>query len=173
MPDAHLPSDSTRPLSEGGAGSGPQRGPGPHAGAPSSAASPPTAGTFGSREVLPLAEGDAVHRVTAPGSSPSALGPIGAPATGAAASANKIRSFGERKRHEDSWSRTPNTTGSGAIHVKTFHSKLTDEAMTYLDQTINEWLDAHPQYEVKFTSACIGDFTGKLKEPHLIVSVWV
>lgn len=84
-----------------------------------------------------------------------------------------IRTFGDRKRHEDSWDRTPNTTGTGAIHVKTFHSKLTDEAMTYLDQQINEWLDAHPQYEVKFTSTSIGDFTGKLKEPHLIVQVWV
>jgi hypothetical protein len=45
--------------------------------------------------------------------------------------------------------------------------------MTYLDQQINEWLDAHPQYEVKFTSSAIGDFTGKVKEPHLIIQVWV
>lgn len=87
---------------------------------------------------------------------------------------SKITAFGERtKRHEDSWTRSPNTTGSGAIHVKTFHCKLTDDALTYLDQTINEWLDAHPQYEVKFVSTSIGIMTGKLKEPAIICQVWV
>ncbi len=180
MPDPHLPSSSTQPLPEGGAGSGPQRGAAPPSAAqtaagasPPASATTPTGGTFASREVLPLADAETVHPVTAPGASPSSLGPVGTGGAGATAATNKIRSFGERRRHEDSWTRTPNTTGNGAIHVKTFHSKLTDEAMTYLDQTINEWLDAHPQYEVKFTSTSIGDFTGKLKEPHLIVSVWV
>jgi hypothetical protein len=42
-----------------------------------------------------------------------------------------------------------------------------------MDQTINEWLDAHPQYEVKFVNATIGTFTGKIKEPALICQVWV
>ena len=94
-----------------------------------------------------------------------------APASPAASKV--IRSFGDRRRHEDSWTRTPNTTGTGAIHVKTFHCKLTDEALVFIDQMINEWLDAHPQYEVKFVSSSIGEFTSKLKEPHLIVQVWV
>lgn len=78
------------------------------------------------------------------------------------------------KRHEDSWNRTPNVTGTGAIHVKTFHCKLGDDAIGYLDQLINEWLDAHPQYEVKFVSTNIGEWAGKLgKEHHLVVQVWV
>ena len=85
---------------------------------------------------------------------------------------NKIRSF-DKARHEDEWSRTPNTTGAGAIHVKTFHSKLTDDALRYMDETINEWLDAHPQYEVKFVTSTVGTVTGKIKEPHLICQVWV
>ncbi|MEM7228080.1 MAG: hypothetical protein AAF432_04615 [Planctomycetota bacterium] len=85
-----------------------------------------------------------------------------------------IRSIGEKQnRHEDEWARTPNTTGAGAIHVKTFHSKLTDDALRYMDQCINEWLDAHPQYEVKFVNSSVGILTGKLKEPHLICQVWV
>ncbi len=86
---------------------------------------------------------------------------------------NKITSFGEKQRHEDTWSRTPNTTGCGAIHVKSFHTKLTDDALRYMDQMINEWLDAHPQYEVKFVSSTVGVLTGKLKEPHLVCQVWV
>lgn len=84
-----------------------------------------------------------------------------------------ITAFGKDVRHEDEWKRTPNTTGSGAIHVKTFHSKLTDDALSYMDQSINEWLDAHPQYEVKFVTTSVGTLTGKLKEPHLICQVWV
>ena len=86
---------------------------------------------------------------------------------------SKITMLGEKKRHEDNWTRTPNTTGGGAIHVKTFHSKLTDDALIYMDNTINEWLDAHPQYEVKFVNSTVGTLTGKLKEPHLICQVWV
>ena len=93
------------------------------------------------------------------------LGPPGA--------AKKIRAFETRRRHEDQWNRTPNATGRGAIHVRTFHSKLTDDALVYLDQCINEWLDAHPEYEVKLVNSTVGQLTGKLKEPHLICQVWV
>jgi hypothetical protein len=85
----------------------------------------------------------------------------------------KITAFGKERRHEDAWARTPNTTGAGAIHVKSFHCKLTEDALAYMDQTINEWLDAHPQYEVKFVNSAIGTLTGKLKEPALICQVWV
>jgi hypothetical protein len=94
--------------------------------------------------------------------------PVG-PVTGG----SKISAFGEKKRHEDSWNRTPNSTGTGAIHVKTFHCKLTDDALGYMDSCINEWLDAHPQYEVKFVTSTVGTLTGKLKEPHLICQIWV
>ncbi|MDP7008147.1 MAG: hypothetical protein QGI78_01095 [Phycisphaerales bacterium] len=85
----------------------------------------------------------------------------------------KITAFGAKNKHEDSWSRVPNTNGTGAIHVRTFHSKLTDDALNYLDQQVNEWLDAHPQYEVKQVNTTIGTFTGKVKEPHIICQVWV
>ena len=67
----------------------------------------------------------------------------------------------------------PNTTGIGAIHVRTFHCKLTDDSLAFMDQTINEWLDAHPEYEVKFVTSSVGVLTSKLKEPHLICQVWV
>lgn len=87
----------------------------------------------------------------------------------------KIRSFTQslESSHEYKWNRTPNTTGTGAIHVKSFHCKLTGDSLTFLDQQINEWLDSHPQYEVKQVSTSIGLWTGKLKEPNLIINVWV
>jgi hypothetical protein len=91
----------------------------------------------------------------------------------------KIQAFEQRlgstgRKHEDSWKRSPNATGQGAIHVKTFHGKLNNESLDFLDQQINEWLDAHPQYEVKLVTSNVGDWTGKTgKEPNLIVQVWV
>lgn len=104
------------------------------------------------------------------------IGPASqAPAPAQAAS--KIQAFENKlgiKRHEETWKRTPNVTGTGAIHMRTFHCKLGDDAIGYLDQQINEWLDAHPQYEVKFVTTNIGEWSGKLgKENHLVVLVWV
>ncbi len=89
---------------------------------------------------------------------------------------SKIHTFEQKLsslKHEDSWNRTPNSTGTGAIHVKSFHCKLTGDSLEFLDQQINEWLDAHPQYEVKSVTTSIGIWTGKQKEPNLIVNVWV
>lgn len=86
----------------------------------------------------------------------------------------EIRAFGNvTRRHSEEWDRTPNATGHGAIHVRTFHSKLSEDALSYMDGQINEWLDSHPEYEVKFVSACIGPFVGKIREDQLIVQVWV
>jgi hypothetical protein len=88
----------------------------------------------------------------------------------------KIQAFEQRMsvgKSEDAWKRTPNPTGTGAVHVKSFHAKLTGESLEFLDKQINEWLDAHPQYEVKLVTSTVGEWTGKLKEPNLIVQVWV
>ena len=93
--------------------------------------------------------------------------------SGPAAAPKTITAFGKEKRHEEEWSRTPNANCTGAIHVKTFHSKLTDDALAYMDQQINEWLDAHPEYEVKFVSSTVGILSGKVREPHVICNVWV
>ena len=86
----------------------------------------------------------------------------------------KITQFGgARQTHADHWERTPNTPGTGAIHVKTFVSKLRLDAIEHLDQQVNEWLDAHPEYEVKFVSTSIGTLVGKNNEEALFMSVWV
>jgi hypothetical protein len=86
---------------------------------------------------------------------------------------NKIRTFDTRKPHEDHWKRTPNITGAGAIHVKTFVTKLRLDAINHLDDQINEWLDDHPEYEVKFTTQTIGKLVGKNTEDAMFTSIWV
>ncbi len=138
------------------------------------AETPGTAGiSRAARKIQHLAPkiGPAAAAPAPPAADPQPL-PV-AESVGPSGTSKKITAFERDRRHEDVWSRTPNTTGTGAIHVKTFHSKLTDDALAYMDQCINEWLDAHPQYEVKLVTSSVGTLTGKLKEPHLVCQVWV
>ncbi len=91
---------------------------------------------------------------------------------------HKIRAFEQKLTQgagEENWKRTPQPTGTnrGAVHVKSFHCKLTGDSLEFLDNQINDWLDAHPEYEVKMVTTSVGEWTGKMKEPALIVNVWV
>ncbi|MEM9883405.1 MAG: hypothetical protein AAF800_10845 [Planctomycetota bacterium] len=97
------------------------------------------------------------------------------PADGNTNQQSKIQVFGEaqRKAHADHWNRTPNATGSGAIHVKTFVAKLRHDAIDHLDEQVNTWLDAHPEYEVKFVTTSVGKLVGKISEDALFMNVWV
>jgi hypothetical protein len=77
-------------------------------------------------------------------------------------------------RRDEVWARQPLKTGTGATHVKSFHGKLTNEAIGFLDEQINKWLDAHPDYEVKFTSMVTSEWLGAgSHEKHVLVQVWV
>ncbi len=86
---------------------------------------------------------------------------------------HKIQSFGDRAHHEKPWRRQPHQTGQGAVHVRTFIAKLRIEAMEHLDEQINDWLEAHPEYEIKFVTTTMGPLKGKLTEEALFVNVWV
>ena len=88
----------------------------------------------------------------------------------------KIRAFDGssiRKPHDEHWSRKPNANGTGAIHVKSFVAKLRLDAIDNLDEQVNQWLDAHPEYEVKFVTTSIGELKSKITEPALFMNVWV
>jgi hypothetical protein len=109
------------------------------------------------------------------GSAPAA--PTAAAAAASAEAKSKIQAFsqglGSGKKHGDTWKRKTNVNGSGATHVRSFHCKLNSESLEYMDQQINQWLDEHPDYEVKMVTSSIGEWTGKIKEPAVVVSVWV
>ena len=89
----------------------------------------------------------------------------------------KIQAFSQGmagfRKGEETWKRQASLTGTGAVHVKTFHGKLNEESLAFLDQQINEWLEAHPQYEVKFVNCTVGEWQGKVKEPQMIVQLWL
>jgi hypothetical protein len=108
--------------------------------------------------------------VAAPGA------PAAAGVTAGAEAKSKIQAFNQGlggKKHSENWKRKTNVNGTGATHVKSFHCKLNAESVEYMDQQINQWLDEHPDYEVKFISSAIGEWTGKIKEPAMVVNVWV
>lgn len=86
---------------------------------------------------------------------------------------NQIRSFGAAKREMSRWKHQPVSTGKGARHVRTFVAKLRLDAIDHLDEQINEWLDEHPDFDVKFVTTSVGMLVGKNTEEALFVSVWV
>src|SRR5438105_994174 len=65
---------------------------------------------------------------------------------GTEAEEKKIKAFGIIGAHKArEWKRKPTVTGTGAVRVKSFHGKLSDQGMLYIDEAINEWLDNHPE----------------------------
>ena len=86
---------------------------------------------------------------------------------------SKIKAFGVAGMHQDkSYKRKTYASGQGACRVRSFHGRLSDEGMAYMDDKINEWLDNHPDIEVKVVTTTIGQYEGKIKEPALVVNVW-
>lgn len=89
------------------------------------------------------------------------------------AEAKRIETFDRHGQYQENWKRAPNKTGQGATHIRTFVAKLRLDAIDHLDEQVNEWLDEHPDYEVKLVTTSIGVLTGKLKEDAIFMTVWV
>jgi hypothetical protein len=70
------------------------------------------------------------------------------------------------------YKRPSHVNKTGACRVRTFHCRLTEQSVEYMDQTINSWLDQHPEIEIKFSTSVVGLWDGKLKEPTLVINVW-
>ena len=90
-----------------------------------------------------------------------------------AAGSAKIKTFEKKDNHEERFLREPDKASHGATHVRTFHSKLNNESLAYMDEQINDWLAKHPEAEAKFSTTTIGMYSGKMKEPAIICQVWV
>ncbi len=89
----------------------------------------------------------------------------------------KIRSFaqgstlaGEHK--EEGYNRPLAAHNEPATRVRTFHGKLTEAGLAHMDETINEWIDAHPDVFVKSSNSTIGVFEAKTKEPHIFITLF-
>jgi len=92
---------------------------------------------------------------------------------------SKIRAFGlggitgAKKDHDTSHLRRRLIQSEqAATRCRTFHAKLSDASLAYLDNQINEWIDTEPEVSIKFATSCIGVVEGKHAEPHLIVTLF-
>lgn len=89
------------------------------------------------------------------------------------ATPKKIVAFGVQAAHQDrNYKRKPYADGKGACRVKTFHAKYSEQGLEHLDDMVNDWLDAHPEFEVKFCTTVVHVFEGKIREPALVMNVW-
>ncbi len=73
---------------------------------------------------------------------------------------------------EIEYKRPTNRNVPYATRCRTFHAKLNEASISYLDRMINEWVDAHEEIEIKFATSSIGVFEGKHADPNLIVTVF-
>ena len=65
-----------------------------------------------------------------------------------------------------------NKTGQGATRVRIFHTKLADGPVRVLNQQVNDWLETHPEIEIKFANTTVGTWEGKHAEPNLILTLF-
>lgn len=84
--------------------------------------------------------------------------------------ATGVASGGSVRR--SNFKREPNMTHTGSVRLRTFHGRLSQQGLEYMDNQVNEWLDAHPEVEVKFVTSTVGTFEGKMREPALILNLW-
>lgn len=59
-----------------------------------------------------------------------------------------------------------------ATRCRTFHCRLNETAIAYMDRMVNEWVDAHEEIEIKFVTSTIGLFEGKHSDPNLILTLF-
>jgi hypothetical protein len=86
--------------------------------------------------------------------------------------ASKIQVYGVGAMTEREYHRHANMTGNGACHVKSFHGRLNEDGLQRIDDKINEFMEAHPELEIKFATTTIGIWDGKTKDPSMIINVW-
>jgi len=65
-----------------------------------------------------------------------------------------------------------NSEAFGATRCRTFHAKLNDGAVAYMNNQVNEWSDANTDVTIKYATSTIGVWEGKKADPHLIVTIF-
>lgn len=96
------------------------------------------------------------------------------PATAApVAPVSKIRLTGGGDKHNyTKFKRGVHADGTGACRLRSFHGRLSDEGLAFMDDKINEWLDTHPEIEIKIVNTVIGPIEGKHGEQAMFVTLW-
>ena len=75
-------------------------------------------------------------------------------------------------RGETKFQRDLQTEAQAATRCRTFHCRLSEGAVEFMNAQINEWVDQHDDITIKFVTSTIGQFEGKHTEPNLIMTVF-
>ncbi|HUU84613.1 MAG TPA: hypothetical protein VM243_14030 [Phycisphaerae bacterium] len=73
---------------------------------------------------------------------------------------------------ESKYARPLNAPGEGATRCRTFHAKLNDSAVAFMNDQLNSWVDSHAEITIKYATSTIGIFEGKHSDPNLIITVF-
>jgi len=76
------------------------------------------------------------------------------------------------KWDESRYQRALDPQHAGATRCRTFHSKLNEGAIEFMNNAVNEWLESDKNIVMKFATSTIGIFEGKHPEPNLILTVF-
>jgi len=74
--------------------------------------------------------------------------------------------------HMSNFARPVLPEGTGSTRCRFFHTKLLASSIEYMENQINEWVDSDESIVIKYIGHVIGDMSGKVTEPNLIVCVW-
>jgi hypothetical protein len=75
--------------------------------------------------------------------------------------------------HEREYKRDLVNASLGATRCRIFHAKMTDGALVFMENQINEWIDEHPDIHVKFSTSTMGTIESKQsRDQHVIVTVF-
>ncbi len=131
-----------------------------------------------------VAEFEAAHDVSGSDLEMDDLAPIElegfdeAEETPAAMSSTRIHSssaatLGQHGAWDDSaFERSLDPKGAGGSRCRTFHCRLSDGAIDFMNSQINDWLNGNDKITVKFATSTIGLFEGKHTEPNMIMTVF-
>ena len=98
--------------------------------------------------------------------------------TAVAMSSTRIHSssaatLGQHGAWDDSkFNRSLDPAAVGGSRCRTFHCRLSDGAIDFMNSQINEWLDNNDHITVKFATSTIGLFEGKHTEPNMIMTLF-
>lgn len=73
---------------------------------------------------------------------------------------------------ESKFKRKPDPNALGCCRMRIFHAKLSEGALEYMNNQINEWLDENEDINIKYATTTIGLFESKHTEPNIFMSVF-
>lgn len=75
-------------------------------------------------------------------------------------------------KDETSFKRSLDPQNRGASRCRIFHCRISQGAVDFMVNQMNEWLDENEDIALKFATTTIGLFEGKHTEPNLITTVF-